>query len=57
MDDFFKIVFVHLAASGLSRVTQAFLVVICGLSCSAACGIITPPLGIEPASPAHKADY
>ena len=54
---FLKIAFVHLASSGLGCVTQAFLVVICGLICSAACGILTPPLGIEPASPASQGRF
>ena len=57
MDVFLKIAFVHLASSGLGCVTQAFLVVICGLSCSAACGILTLPLGIEPASPASQGRF
>ena len=36
---------------------RGFIVVACGLSCSKACGILVPRLGIEPVSPALRSRF
>ena len=55
---------INLAVSGLSWGTQdlplqleVFLGVAHGLNCSAACGILVPPPGIEPESPALQGGF
>ena len=55
---------IYMAVSGLSWGTQdlplqleAFVGVAHGLNCSAACGILVPPPGIEPKSPALQGGF
>ena len=61
---FLQKLFIYLAASGLGCIMwylslegTDFLVVVPGLSCSAACGILVPRSGIEPMSPALQGRF